>query len=246
VDTNSLLEQAVAHLNRLDPPVDIVLVTGDLTDKGQECEYQIVQSILSKLTMPYYLLLGNHDNLESFRKVFSNLAYAKMCDNFLHYTIDNFPIYIICLDSTVLGAPGGTLCKDRLEWLEEKLRVAPNRRTMIAMHHPPVSCGISHMDCQRLDNPDAFGEIIARHSQIERILCGHVHRPIQVRWNTTTVSIAPSVAHQIVLDLRDNAQPAFNLEPPACHLHVLCADGGLVTHTSYIGKFPGPYSDGDW
>ena len=101
------------------------------------------------------------------------------------------------------------------------------------------------MDCQRLDNADSFGEVVARHRQVERILCGHVHRPVQVRWYGTIASIAPSPAHQIVLDLRENAPSAFNLEPGACYLHVWYEATGLVTHMSYIGEYQGPYGYGE-
>jgi hypothetical protein len=31
------------------------------------------------------------------------------------------------------------------------------------------------------------------------------------------------------------------MEPPACQLHAWSPPTGLVTHTSYIGEFDGPY-----
>ena len=39
VDTLPMLERAVAHLLRLDPAPDIVLLTGDLVDSGHPGEY---------------------------------------------------------------------------------------------------------------------------------------------------------------------------------------------------------------
>jgi hypothetical protein len=53
-------------------------------------------------------------------------------------------------------------------------------------------------------------------------------------------STAPSTAHQVALDLEEEPL-AFTMEPPACHLHVWSAETGLVSHTSYIGDFDGPY-----
>ncbi|HXM70847.1 MAG TPA: phosphodiesterase, partial [Thermoanaerobaculia bacterium] len=52
---------------------------------------------------------------------------------------------------------------------------------------------------------------------------------------------APSTAHQVVLDLSPAAAGAFNFEPPACQLHVFDPAQGIVSHTSYIGSFAGPY-----
>jgi hypothetical protein len=38
----------------------------------------------------------------------------------------------------------------------------------------------------------------------------------------------------------------FTMEPPACQLHLWRPGVGLVSHTSYIGDYDGPYrfSDG--
>ena len=47
------------------------------------------------------------------------------------------------------------------------------------------------------------------------------------------VTVAPSTAHQVHLDLVPEARPHFILEPPACELHVFHGTD-FVTHTSYI------------
>ncbi len=39
--------------------------------------------------------------------------------------------------------------------------------------------------------------IIARHRQVERVICGHLHRSIQTRWAGTIAMTAPSTAHQV-------------------------------------------------
>jgi len=40
VDTAGMLRNAVAHLNRLDPRPDVVLITGDLADRGEPLAYR--------------------------------------------------------------------------------------------------------------------------------------------------------------------------------------------------------------
>ena len=71
-------------------------------------------------------------------------------------------------------------------------------------------------------------------------MCGHVHRPIQVRWAGTMASIAPSTAHQATLDLHEGAPLSMKMEPPAIALHLWQPGSGLVTHVSYIGTYDGP------
>jgi 3',5'-cyclic AMP phosphodiesterase CpdA len=70
-----------------------------------------------------------------------------------------------------------------------------------------------------LANADALGEVIRRHPQVERIVCGHLHRPIQTRWAGTVVMTSPSTAHQVALDLRPESPARFAMDPPACLLH---------------------------
>jgi len=107
----------------------------------------------------------------------------------------------------------------------------------IGVHVP----GIDRMDRQGLANAEAMGNVIAQHSAIEGIVCGHLHRPIHTRWQGTVVTTAPSPAHQVALDLDKGEKLGWVMEPPACLLHAWRAGAGLVTHTSYVGEFSGPY-----
>ncbi len=63
-----------------------------------------------------------------------------------------------------------------------------------------------------------------------------------MRWRGTVASSAPSTALQVALDLREDGDLAMGLEPAACQLHVWRDDVGLVSHTSYIGDYEGPWS----
>ena len=108
------------------------------------------------------------------------------------------------------------------------------------MHHPPFLTGIERMDRAGLRGTEAFAAIIGRHPQVERILCGHLHRAIDRRFAGTVAGTAPSTAHQIRLDLRSGAPLRLMFEPPGYQLH-LWRDGGLVSHTAVVGEWPGPY-----
>lgn len=50
--TNVQLQQAVAHINNLDPCPDVVLATGDLTDHGTAEEYAALREILGAFGRP--------------------------------------------------------------------------------------------------------------------------------------------------------------------------------------------------
>jgi 3',5'-cyclic AMP phosphodiesterase CpdA len=109
------------------------------------------------------------------------------------------------------------------------------------MHHPPFVCGIAHMDRINLHRADEFATIIARHRQVDRIICGHHHRPIVARVAHAIASIAPSVVHQVELTLDPDDKGSFIFEPPAFQLHRWTAADGIVSHTVYVEDYPGPY-----
>src|SRR5205823_881366 len=86
------------------------------------------------------------------------------------------------------------LCSDRLRWLEDMLAGAPDRPSLIIMHHPPFVTGIARMDQAGLSGIAPFAAVVQRYSQIERILCGHLHRAIESRFAGTVAGTAPSPA----------------------------------------------------
>lgn len=241
VETDRYLPPAVQTLNALDPLPDGVIVSGDLTDFGRPAEYAHLRRMLDGLRMPYYLLAGNHDERAQLAQSFDHLPYLQGTGEFLQYTVEDLPVRLIMLDTVVPKAGHGELCERRLAWLADRLAEQPARPTLVAMHHPPFATGIGHMDeIGLLRGAQAFEALVARYPNIERIVCGHLHRTIFRRFGGTVVSTCPSPAHQVVLDLRPQGPSAFVMEPPGFHLHHWC-DGALNTHHAYVGGYPGPY-----
>src|SRR5205807_6408802 len=121
---------------------------------------------------PFFVIPGNVDAREPLRQAFLPDGYLPDA-GFLHYAIEDYPLRLIGLDTHIPGAGGGVLCDERLAWLDATLSAAPARPTVLLMHHPPFMTGIARMDQASLDNAAAFASVVARHPQIERILCGH-------------------------------------------------------------------------
>jgi 3',5'-cyclic AMP phosphodiesterase CpdA len=240
VDTAGALARAIAAINRLDPSPDLVVLTGDLVESGKPEEYAHLHSLLAPLRMPLLAIPGNHDARDPMREAFAGDAYLPR-HGFLNYAIEGYPMRIIGLDTLTPGEGGGAVCSERLRWLDNALAAAPDQPTLVLMHHPPFITGIRRMDQIGLDGSAALAEVIRRHPQVERILCGHLHPPIEARFAGTVAGTAPSTAHQIVLDLRQDARISFAFEPPGYQLHCWREDSGLITHTASIGDWPGPY-----
>jgi 3',5'-cyclic AMP phosphodiesterase CpdA len=241
VDTEASLARCIDHILGLPQRPDAVLFTGDLTDFGRPEEYENLARLLRPLPMPYYLMAGNHDDPERMRATFPSHAYLRQRSGKLDYAIDEHPLRIVALDSTIAHQAPGELTDEQLRWLDDTLASAPQKPTLVALHHPPFWTGIGHMDKMPLRNPAALEAVIARHPHVERVVSGHLHRAIVKRFGGTVASTSPSPSHQVALDLADDARSRFVMEPPAYQLHLWREGAGLVSHVAAIGEFAGPY-----
>ena len=240
LDTAEFLARAVAEINRLDPLPDVTVITGDLVDLGAPAEYAHLRRLIAPLAMPVFVIPGNHDAREPLRQAFAGDGYLPEA-GFLQYAVEHHALRLIALDTHIPGQGGGTLCAERLDWLDRTLAAAPQHPTLVMMHHPPFATGIARMDRAGLDTGAALAAVVARHPQVQRILCGHLHRAIEARFAGTVAGTAPSTAHQFSLDLREGAPLRYRLEPAGYQLHLWQEGVGLVTHTAVFGDWPGPY-----
>jgi 3',5'-cyclic AMP phosphodiesterase CpdA len=239
-ETNLFAEHAIHALLRLVPRPDCVIVSGDLTDCGLDEEYALLRELFARLPMPVFAVPGNHDRREPFRRAFASAGYLPG-EGYLNFAVDRGPVRIVGLDSLVAGESHGALTRETLAFLERALAARPEAPTLVMLHHPPFETGIGHMDAVRLfDGAAELEAIVARHPQVERVLCGHVHRSIQTTFGGRPCQIAPSVAHQVALDLRAEAPSCFVLEAPQYLLHAV-GNGRTVTHLAEVNRAPGPF-----
>jgi 3',5'-cyclic AMP phosphodiesterase CpdA len=240
VAAHAQLQQAIAHINALTPRPDVVLASGDLTDHGTAEEYAVLRDLLRALIPPVYLIPGNHDHRDVFLEAFADHAYLpRPGAPFAQYAIEEHPVRLIGLDTTIPGRGQGLLCAERLAWLDQTLCAAPHRPTLIFMHHPPFRTGLRVADALGLYGGRQMEAIVVRHHQVKLVACGHVHRSIQVAWGGTMACTIPSTTSvQAALDLREAIRTNAVIEPPAVQLHLFDPGYGLISHLSYVGGDP--------
>ncbi len=242
VDTYRALERAVGHLNDLKPQPDLVLVSGDLGDFGTLAEYRQARLALDRLQMPFYVIPGNHDERSALRQGFADHTYLPDGEGHLSYVLEDQPLRLIALDTSEPGKPYGLMDADRVAWLDSTLSERPEERTLLFMHHPPVAVGITHMDLQCLQEAERLAVVLRRHPQVELILCGHLHRPVEFIWEGRPVYVAPAHNHAVTLDLQPDAESSFSLEPALIRLIYLHPDSRtLISHMTPVGNSEGPY-----
>jgi Icc protein len=241
VDTCAMLRICVAQILAMPCRPALLLASGDLVDSGTPEEYTALRELLRPLTMPCYLIPGNHDDREVLRREFADHPGLGQWPPFVQYVIEEWPLRIIALDTVIPGEDGGRLCQERLAWLDTTLAAKPGKPALVMMHHPPIRSGIAGMDRHGLESSAAFEAVIAKHPQVARIVCGHLHRHIEARVGGVPVSVCPSPAHQIALDLDPASRARFVMEPPGFLLHFWNEGEGIVTHSVPVGAFAGPY-----
>ena len=195
LDSSSCLKNVVKHCNEFNPTIDLVFVTGDLTDSGQLEEYEEFNKILGDLKIPWFVIPGNHDNKQILMNFFDEHEYLPRNQKFCNYVIDKYPFVLIGLDTTVSGENYGEFCNERLRWLDINLKRYSSKPTLLFMHHPPFVTGIDGMDNQNLKNSSRFFEILRSYPQVKHIACGHVHRASETVIDGVGISIAPNDAH---------------------------------------------------
>jgi 3',5'-cyclic AMP phosphodiesterase CpdA len=160
----------------------------------------------------------------------------------MHYCVDDYPVRIVALDVCVPGQHHGEVELSALAWLKFVLASNRSKATLLMMHHPPFVSGIPYMDEYRCRDSEALALLLSEFNNIEAVLCGHVHRSMSRRWAGTVVHSCPSTTTEIALQLDPQAPPRSYLGPPGCMLHLWDPAQGLLSHTSHIGSFPGPYA----
>lgn len=225
------LDQAIAAVLAHEP--DLVLATGDLTEHGDPDSYARLRKAFAAMPVPVLPCLGNHDLREAFRAAFPE---APVEGGFVQYVHDDPRLRIVVLDTLEEGRHGGSFCEARAAWLEARLSEAPDRPVLLVLHHPPIRTGIDWMTIAPNEPwAERLAEVVSRHPQVVGAVCGHIHRAIVTSWAGTTLTVCPSTAPQVTLNLTDmdpdhpDGRPLIVAEPPAFGLH-LWRDGRLVSH----------------
>ncbi|GFZ64168.1 3',5'-cyclic adenosine monophosphate phosphodiesterase CpdA [Pseudomonas amygdali pv. eriobotryae] len=241
VDSNAMLAAAVETINALDPPPDLILFSGDLVDEGRPEEYAMARELLQPLRQRLLMIPGNHDHRQNLRNAFPEHVYFINEENCSFVDSGSAPMRIIGLDISVPDQHHGDMTDTATQWLDRTLALEPDKPTLIMMHQPPFSSGIHCIDAYRCERGERLAGVVSRYPAVERIVCGHIHRFMQLRFGGTLMCTAPSTTTAIALQLRPDAADASYVEPPALLLHHWKADTGLITHWVPIGRFEGPF-----
>lgn len=236
VATLPSLEATLANARQRDWPPDAVLVTGDLVqdDPGG---YAHFRRIFGTLPLPVLCLPGNHDEPQAMRRELD-------CAPFVVGGVVDLGLWrIVLLDSTIRGSAAGRLSAETLAALQSALAAAPQRHTLVCLHHHPVAMDSRWLDRVGLQNAEEFFDVIDRHRNVRGIVWGHVHQSYDALRNGVRLLATPSTCAQF---LPRAEQFALDLRPPGYRTLELKADGSILTDVFWIGTGAGGSSKSTW
>ena len=159
--TALLARLAVADINKI-PGLDFVLVAGDLTQDAEPWNLDTARTILDALTVPYYVVLGNHDvspvpseakdqPITLSKYVFTAAfvgEHGGMSPGHTYYAREVAPgLVVVALDTTRppvylaeagMNDFGGGIDPGQMRWLEKTLRANRDKAVIVLTHHSAV------------------------------------------------------------------------------------------------------------
>ncbi len=173
LNPRSRLAAAINHMNTHHSDADFMVLTGDLVGDDIAGDYNRLADYLAQSKIPVYPMVGNNDDRAGFRAHLT-LPDGAMRD-FVQYSIETSDARFLCLDTHMTGSHAGQFCAARQAWIRDKL--SSNTPTYIFMHHPPMALNLPSQDTIKLQEDEAFLDIIRTHGNVRHLFIGHVHRP---------------------------------------------------------------------
>jgi len=175
------LENCVQAINKLTEPPDLIIHTGDIAHNGQAQEYHSARQLLDKLDAPYFVMPGNRDLREPLLNEFLDHRYKLPEQGWVQYSIEDYSVRLIMVDTVSEHSNKGELCETRLQHLEQMLFADASKPVALFLHHPPYEAtGIPDpYQYENWNDVEKLTTLLAEHRNICALYCGHVHRFIE-------------------------------------------------------------------
>ncbi len=163
------LKNLLYYTNQIQP--DLLLMSGDIIDYNSSSNIQFLTKEVKKLTCPYIITYGNHENPDIFKKITYNQ------DDFMVQNLKE--LKVIGIDNSKKVFTSNQIQKLKKE-LEE------NKPILLCMHIPLMTSLnqnemkkydtyyiIDHQNCDKVTKE--FIDLVISHPLIKHIFCGHTH-----------------------------------------------------------------------
>ena len=182
--TQRVLEYAIKDINN-QPEISFVVFTGDNIASPNPESLKRFASIVKKLKVPYYFVVGNHDVYK--QKQMSKVQYFEILRSVNPFMLQRSPNYKFSKNGfiflTVDGAkeviPGsiGYYRKGTIAWVD-KILTKNKKKSVVIFQHFPVEypqIAESRLKTHRTYKVEEYQQMLSKHDNVLAILSGHFH-----------------------------------------------------------------------
>lgn len=151
--------------------IDFVLFTGDITEFGSDEELRLAKRILDSLSLPWYIIPGNHDSnwsesgANSFRKIFGGETFFFRHKGFM---------FMGTVSGPNMRMSPGQIPRENLVWMDSVFAASPDKDTpLIFVNHYPLDNSLNNWY-------EVLDRIKTRNIQFA--MCGHGHQNHLYDW----------------------------------------------------------------
>ncbi len=164
-----LLERLIEEVNRVRPA--LVVISGDLTDKGLRYEYEEARTWTDRFEVPMLVAPGNHDS--------RNVGYVHFEElygpRYLTYRLPG--VYLVAADSSEPDLDEGRVGRSIYPWVEEALDAAgADELKVFVTHHHLLPIPGSGRERNILQDAGDVLKILSDRG-VGLVLTGHKHVP---------------------------------------------------------------------
>ena len=182
--SQKVLKSAIDDINS-QADISFVVFTGDNISSPNEESLRKFVKIVSKLKVPYYVAVGNHDVYKS--KGMSKVRYYEILreNNFFYmqrtpnYEFNKNGFVFLVVDGAKEVIPGavGYYRKDTLDWLDKTLSDNSKKSVVIFQHFPvEYPDGVQNrLKTHKTYKVEDYQEVLDKHHIVLAVISGHFH-----------------------------------------------------------------------
>ena len=179
-----VLKSAIKDINSLSN-ISFVVFTGDNINEANPDNLRRFMEIISKLKVPYYIVIGNHDVFKTgklskaqYYEVIreKNLFYPHKSSNY-KFKKGNFVFLIVDGAKEVIPGPNGFYKEATLAWVDKNLTKYSKNPVIIFQHfpleYPPDAERI--VKSHQTYKAEEYQKILDKHTNVLAVISGHLH-----------------------------------------------------------------------
>ena len=182
--TQKVLQSAIKDINS-QPEISFVVFTGDNINNPTEENLRAFASIIKKLKVPYYIVIGNHDvyknkkmsKVRYFEILREGSPFFKQKTPNYKFTKNGFIFLIVDGAKEVIPGTVGYYRKDTLNWVDQIL-TKNKKSSVIIFQHFPVEYpdGVENkLKTHRTYKVEEYQQMLSKHHNVLAVLSGHFH-----------------------------------------------------------------------